>query len=177
MANYYKVTSSYVSVLEDGKTGTKKETFLIECDNFAEAYYTIMEILNQTTEEKDSIKIHRIDWLDKLNGLYVSDLLGKEESLKEGMVELSCDKEVRLYHIKMMFIVLDGVKEKKTYDIYYVPAKDTTQSIKHLNASLAGTPFDHEVVDTKQMPIDTILLSQGTYEKLAREYDILKAKL
>lgn len=177
MANYYKVTSSYMSVLEDGKTGTKKETFLIECSNFAEAYYTIVEILNQTTEEKDSIKIHRIDWLDKLNKLYVSDLLGKEESLKKGMIELSCDKDVRLYHIKMMFTIFDGGKEKKTYDIYYVPAEDTTHAIKHLNVSVADSPFDHEVVDTKQMSIDTILLPEDTYEQLTREYDILKPKL
>lgn len=177
MTNFYKVTSSYVSVLEDGQTGTKKETFLIECSNFADAYYTIVEILNQTTEDKDSIRIHRIDWLEKLSGLYLSDLLGKEESLKQGMVELSCDKEIHLYHIKMMFLVIDGKKMKKVYDIYYVPAKDTTHAIKHVNVSLADTPFDHEVVDTKQLSIDTVLLTESTYEQLIKEYDLLKAKL
>lgn len=178
MKNYFKVVASYQGVLEDGQLGTVKEVFLIESDNYPDAYYSVNEIASQTAEEPSSVDILKIERLDKLTALMINDKIEHTDSVKNGYIELDASKEENmLYAIKVQFTIETEKKPKKTIDTYFAPADSTVLAIKHVNASISDSPFEHQVVDTKLTKIDTVLLTTATYQKLISEYDTLKSKL
>lgn len=178
MKNCFKVVASYKGVLEDGQVGTVKEVFLIESESYPEAYYFANETAAQATEDPDSVDILKIERLDKLTALMINDKIKHVDSVKNGYIELDASEEENLlYAIKVQFTIETDKKPKKTIDTYFAPADSTVLAIKHVNASIADSPFEHQVVDTKLTKIDTVLLTTATYQKLISEYDVLKSKL
>lgn len=175
MSMFFKVLGIYKGIQEDGSEGQCKETFLIEADNFADAYFTALELLNETANEPDSVDISKVERMDKLSSIFYSDIMNKDNSVKKGMIELSFpDEDKAIYSIKVVFSYEVNGKMKKSSDIYFVPAENTTKAIKHVKAHLRGTMLDYKISDTKPTTIQTVVLSFGKCEELVAEYDNLK---
>ena len=175
MSIFFKVLGLYKGIQDNGEEKQCKETFLIESVDFADSYYTALKLLQESTNSPDSIDVTKIDRQDKLTSFLYSDLLCKEDSVKEGMVELSVkDNDTEIYSIKVIFTIEDGYKIKKSTDIYFVPAESTTMAIKHVCAHLRNTTFDYKIADTKPTGINTVLLMENTFKGLVSDYDMIK---
>lgn len=176
---HFKVSSVYKAILDDGSDGQKKETFLIESVNHADAYNSVMELLIDSTTSQESIDIPKVERLDKLTHLFLSSSLDAEDSIKDGYIELvGTEDDSVIYSIKVLFFITEANgKIKTTNDTYYVPATSTINAINHVRAYLKDSVFEYRIADTKPTKIDTVLLLKKTYEELIQDYDLLKHKI
>lgn len=176
---YFSVLSSFKNVADNGKEENTKEKFLIEASNHADAYYIVSELLNETTSFPETIDIGKVDRLDKVKNLMYSNVLEVNQPSKEGYIEYCIDKEkgISLFSVKVLFEETDGEKTKTTSELYYLPASQPEEAIKHIRAYLKDSVFETKISDVKRTYIDTVLVLKETHRNLVKDYDLLKNRL
>lgn len=137
MTQWFECKVRYEKTMENGLEKKVTEAYLVEALSFTEAEARFLEEIEPYVAGKE---------------YEVSDI--KKARINE-LFESNDGNNDRWYKAKVAFITLDEKTgaEKRSSQLMLVQAKDLRVAVKNLDAGMAGTLGDYEIVNVAETPL------------------------
>ncbi|MGL5690341.1 MAG: DUF4494 family protein [Bacteroidales bacterium] len=175
--NFYKVSSSFKVVDENGATVGKKATLLIQGVSLGDAEKSAKELLKDFTEFEDTIVVSKAE-ISKVNDFLFNDNFTVDSGkLINNLIELTFEdtETTCLYGVNVEYYDPEATR-KRSKDTIYVPEEDPTKAIAFVKKFLTniGETRDFKFLGVQQTDFSSILLTDTTYKSIVGRYDSLK---
>lgn len=174
--SYFRVKTEYTAESDNGALEKRKIEELVFTTNYTEAEALVHQItasLNRTKFSGISYEIVKT----KISDVFFNEILAQENSIPGFCCNYFEEDEtsgVGLYAVKVMFIAIDEktAKEKKTTEVFYVPAQSNADATKRVTEYLNKTMSDFVIRDTKFDKAEAIYWPLDVHKDKVRDFDL-----
>lgn len=174
--NYFRIKTEMLAESPNGALERKKIEELILATSYTEAEALVHEIshsLNRTEFGSISYEIIKTN----ISDVIFNNILSQDNAIKGFVPNFFSEDEtsgVGLYSVKVIFIIIDEktAKEKKTTEVFYVPAESNADANRRINEHLNGTMGDFVIRDAKFDKAEAIYWPLDVHKNKVRDFDL-----